>query len=113
MNGLHGEDTADVCTQLANVDQRLGRLVALAEEVMVLGVPHSTTTVRDSYGNAPTVQFLDEPGRLLTHYRGEVVQLIGWALDADGDFWPVIRSDDRPRPTVVRDVDQLEPGTDW
>jgi hypothetical protein len=112
MRGLNGEDLAGVCDRLANLDDRLHRLVEMAEEVMVLGVPHTTTTVRDAYGNAPVVQHLDEPGRMLAHYRGEVVQVVGWVLDADGDYWPVIRSERQLRPLVVRDVDRFEPGLD-
>ena len=113
MNGLNGEDLAGVCDQLAAVVDQLAQLVGMAQEVTRLGVPHSTTTVVDSYGNAPVVQFLDEPGRMLTHYRGVVVQVVGWVLDADGDTWPVIRSEERPRPTVVRDVDAFAEEMEW
>jgi len=103
--GWNGKDLAGVCDQLAD-------LRSILEAFTALGVPHMTITSRDSYGNAPVVQFLDEPGRLLTYYRGADVQIIGWVIDTDGATWPVVRSEENPRPTVVRDVDSFDEDLD-
>lgn len=110
--GWNGEDLAGVCDQLNFIGSKLAEVSDTLEAITSLGFPHVTVAHMDSYGNGPVVQFLDEPGQLLTHYRGAVVQIIGWVIDTDGDTWPVVRSEENARPTVIRDLDRFDEDLD-
>lgn len=59
----------------------------------------------DEYGRAPIVQVLPEAAAVQCQYRGNPVQIVAWAIDSNGDTWPMVRTATHPRPTLVRDAD--------
>lgn len=114
-------DVCEVLTSVANAlrgieDElnrwRNGQFVGAGSEPpeVVVTVPDDTTvTSLDEYGRAPIVQILTESTsarwKLLD---GRTVDLVGWAVDSNGESWPMVRTAEQPRPVTVRDTDQWD-----